>query len=128
MHVMGSKRLVCITAAFLFSRVYAAVEHDRVTTLPGYEGDLPSKHYSGYVNVSLPDQDRVANVHYWFAENAKGDPKAPTVLWLQGGPGKQDQVGQSSRYLSTVAKRHSNASPNVRMYANGIYLAVLLSN
>ena len=29
----------------------AAIEADKVTSLPGYVGDLPSTHYSGYLPV-----------------------------------------------------------------------------
>jgi hypothetical protein len=79
---------VCAVAPSLLGLASAAVKSHRVTTLPGYPGPLPGIHYSGYLNVSLPDQHRIANVHYWFVENAKADPKAPTVLWLQGGPGE----------------------------------------
>lgn len=34
--------LLCIVAA-----VYAAIEEHKITTLPGFSGNLPSTHYSG---------------------------------------------------------------------------------
>ena len=55
---------------------------DQITNLPGWDGDLPSVHYSGYLNIT-----ESKHYHYWFVE-AENDPKnAPIVLWLNGGPG-----------------------------------------
>ena len=59
----------------------APSEH-RITSLPGWDGDLPSKQYSGYLNITSSK-----HYHYWFIE-AETDPEnAPVVLWLNGGPG-----------------------------------------
>ena len=47
--------LLCLA---LRDTAYAAVAKDRVTTLPGWEGPLPSAHYSGFVPL-----DGGRNVH-----------------------------------------------------------------
>ena len=63
---------------------------DEVTALPGWSGALPSKQYSGYLDV--PGAKGLSkHYHYWFVEaEAPIDPLAaatPTILWLNGGPG-----------------------------------------
>lgn len=46
----------------------AAIESDKVTSLPGYKGDLPSTHYSGYLPVG--DLSKTpGHLHYWFIES-----------------------------------------------------------
>eukprot|EP01062_Namystynia_karyoxenos_P082487 TRINITY_DN9302_c0_g1_i1.p1 TRINITY_DN9302_c0_g1~~TRINITY_DN9302_c0_g1_i1.p1 ORF type:complete len:495 (+),score=208.67 TRINITY_DN9302_c0_g1_i1:81-1487(+) len=65
----------------------AAPAADEVTNLPGWPGQLPSKHYSGYLNFG-PNNRK--HIHYYYVE-ATGkdpqDPSTPVVLWLNGGPG-----------------------------------------
>jgi len=34
---------------------------DEIASLPGWNGDLPSKQFSGYLNVSA-----TKHIHYWF--------------------------------------------------------------
>ena len=51
--------LLC--AAQLAVLVSGAVEADEVTALPGWTGPLPSRHYSGYVDVSADP----ARHHTW---------------------------------------------------------------
>jgi hypothetical protein len=67
----------------------AAVAEDEVTSLPGFAGALPTRHWSGYIEVPAIDTDNKtarAFVHYWLIENAAKDPSAPTVVWQQGAP------------------------------------------
>ena len=60
---------------------------DEVTSLPGWDGELPSKMYSGFIDTP------VGHVHYIFVE-AEASPKtAPVVLWVQGGPGGSSMEG-----------------------------------
>ncbi|XP_023898550.1 serine carboxypeptidase-like 18 [Quercus suber] len=52
-----------------------------VTTIPGFDGDLPFKLYTGYVTVDK------AEMFYYFIES-EGSPKEdPVLLWYSGGPG-----------------------------------------
>ena len=60
----------------------AAPEDDAVLSLPGWDGDLPSPQYSGYLDVG-----EAKHLHYW-AVLSEDDPSSdPVVLWLNGGPG-----------------------------------------
>ncbi|XP_044473198.1 serine carboxypeptidase 1-like isoform X2 [Mangifera indica] len=52
-----------------------------VTFLPGFSGNFPSKHYSGYVSVDEK------NLFYYFVSSERNPSKDPVVLWLNGGPG-----------------------------------------
>jgi len=65
---------------------------DRITYLPGYPHELPSRHYSGYVRVGGEGGEEgggagARNLFYYLVES-EGDPaRDPVVLWLNGGPG-----------------------------------------
>ena len=55
---------------------------DEVKGLPGWEGPLPSRHYSGYVNVASGDGGNNPKdmLHYWLVEAEKVPPAdAPLV-------------------------------------------------
>lgn len=67
--------LVCCTG------VLAVVPGDEVLSLPGWAGPLSSKQYSGYLTVGS------AHMHYYLVMAEKNPSTAPTVLWLNGGPG-----------------------------------------
>ncbi|XP_042445338.1 serine carboxypeptidase-like 18 isoform X2 [Zingiber officinale] len=55
-----------------------------VTHLPGYEGTLPFHLETGYVSV---DEQRGAELFYYFVRS-EGEPEDdPLLLWLSGGPG-----------------------------------------
>jgi len=62
--------------------VAAAPAEDEITTLPGWTGPLPSRQFSGYLSLKSG-----SNLHYWLVESEKDPATAPTVLWLNGGPG-----------------------------------------
>lgn len=64
----------------------AAVNKDRVSSLPGFEGDLPSAHYSGYIDVGATSGEP-GSIHYWLIEAEEDPANAPTVYWTNGGPG-----------------------------------------
>lgn len=80
------------------SSVLGADDKALVTSLPGWNADLPSKHYSGYVDVSQ------GRMHYVFAKSENencdhiagrrnSDQDVPLVLWVQGGPGCSSLYG-----------------------------------
>uniref|UniRef100_A0A0G4HAN5 Carboxypeptidase n=1 Tax=Chromera velia CCMP2878 TaxID=1169474 RepID=A0A0G4HAN5_9ALVE len=85
--------LLVVSLFFLFLGVFPAVkaeeEADRITSLPGWEGDLPSRMWSGYVDVG----GGARSLHYWLIEAEEEPEKAPLVLWMQGGPGASGMFG-----------------------------------
>lgn len=60
----------------------AAIDADLVPSLPGFAGPLPSKLYSGYLDIPGGK-----HVHYTFQESTGNPATDPVVLWLNGGPG-----------------------------------------
>jgi carboxypeptidase C (cathepsin A) len=65
-----------------FQVLYAAPAADEITSLPGWTGALPSRQYSGYLDISS-----TKHLHYWFVQSEKNPASDPVVLWLNGGPG-----------------------------------------
>ena len=73
--------LASLIALSLVAVAHSAYAPDEILALPGWEGQLPSKQYSGYLNVSS------THLHYWLVESESDPANAPTVLWFNGGPG-----------------------------------------
>jgi hypothetical protein len=70
----------------------AAKDADRVTSLPGWAGELPSTHYSGYISTGKISESP-GQLHYWFIESTSKPSEDPVVLWLNGGPGSSSLIG-----------------------------------
>lgn len=80
--------------SLLIGCVLAAREADRVHSLPGWLGQLPSKQYSGLVDIGVPPSGvgRML-MHYWFIES-EGNPQTdPLIVWYNGGPGASSMYG-----------------------------------
>ncbi|KAK3416058.1 hypothetical protein EUGRSUZ_H01620 [Eucalyptus grandis] len=81
-------KFICsITLALLLtvSSVRAAPKESLITSLPGFDGTLPSEHYAGYVTIDgIPGKK---NLFYYFIASERNPSKDPVVLWLNGGPG-----------------------------------------
>jgi carboxypeptidase C (cathepsin A) len=59
---------------------------DQITSLPGWNKTLPSRHFSGFLHPTTTTTPS-ANVHYWLMEAEQVDPStAPLVMWFNGGP------------------------------------------
>lgn len=72
-----------VFAALLgLSTVYGAKEADLVKKLPDCGDTLPSKWYSGYLNVT-----QTKALHYIFVESHSDPKNDPVVVWFNGGPG-----------------------------------------
>ena len=65
--------------AFIGPTSFAAINRDEITKLPGWDHPLPSKQYSGYLQVGT------SNLHYWFVLSENNPATDPVVLWLNGG-------------------------------------------
>lgn len=59
-------------------------EEKELLSWPGYDGDLPSAQYSGYIQI--PDTDKQLFYILVTSENSPEDD--PLVLWINGGPGE----------------------------------------
>ncbi|KAL0460423.1 UNVERIFIED_CONTAM: Serine carboxypeptidase 1 [Sesamum latifolium] len=79
----GHHSLLHTTLAF-FKPASSAPRAALITSLPGFSGNLPSKHYAGYVTV---DESHGKKLFYYFVESEGNPSKDPVVLWLNGGPG-----------------------------------------
>ncbi|GAX76569.1 hypothetical protein CEUSTIGMA_g4015.t1 [Chlamydomonas eustigma] len=65
------------------SSLHASFENpESVHELPGYNGELKSKHFSGYITI----EDH-KNLFYYFVQSENSPEDDPVVLWLNGGPG-----------------------------------------
>ncbi|CAN8232401.1 unnamed protein product [Cochlearia groenlandica] len=83
--------LVLVTlVSSLFVITESAPESAIITKIPGFNGNFPSKHYSGYVTI---DKEHGKNLWYYFVESEKDSTKDPVVLWLNGGPGCSSMDG-----------------------------------
>lgn len=87
--MMMTRTLFACAAGAMVSSVSAGplAAQDMVRTLPGWDAPLPSKHFSGYLNISGSSTSG-KHLHYYFIESEAGNPmEKPTVLWFNGGPG-----------------------------------------
>lgn len=76
--------------ALAAASAFTAVARDEVTALPGWNKPLPSKHYSGYLNI---DDTNGKALHYYFVEAHNNSATAPVLLWMNGGPGCSSMDG-----------------------------------
>ncbi len=71
---------VGLAALHLCSHAFGSIEADRVTSLPGFVGTLPSTHYSGYLPVGKLS-GTAGHLHYWLIESENDPANDPIVLW-----------------------------------------------
>ena len=77
--------------ATLHSALGAPSAHE-VVALPGWVGALPSRMYSGMINVTAT-AGMDMHVHYWYIESEGSPAKDPTIMWTNGGPGASSMFG-----------------------------------
>ena len=78
-------------------------EHE-VTSLPGFDGPLPSKHFSGYLPVGKTS-GVPGFIHYWLILSENAPATDPLVYWTNGGPGGS---GINSGLLTEMGQIHAN--------------------
>ena len=55
---------------------------------------MPSKHYSGYLDVGLTTgAKKDIHIHYWLSESERDPASDPVVFWMNGGPGGSSLIG-----------------------------------
>ena len=64
------------------------VQKKEIKSFPGYTGKMPSKMYSGYMNVARNKYN-----FYIFAECEENPKKCPLVFWTNGGPACSGLLG-----------------------------------
>eukprot|EP00054_Salpingoeca_dolichothecata_P015795 m.91549 g.91549 ORF g.91549 m.91549 type:complete len:465 (-) comp21661_c0_seq1:64-1458(-) len=80
-------KLFLVVALAIVAVSLAAKDADEVKSLPGWDGPLPSKHYSGLVPVDG------GMLHYYLVLSENDPTTDPLVLWLNGGPGSSSLIG-----------------------------------
>ncbi|VAH80754.1 unnamed protein product [Triticum turgidum subsp. durum] len=76
-------RLLCCCYLLWFIFIAVAprtIDSKLVTTLPGFDGRLPFRLHTGYVEV-----DQGTELFYYFVESEAGGEGDPFLLWLTGG-------------------------------------------
>lgn len=97
-----------------------------VVSLPGWSGPLPSRVYSGYVNLTghdtLPPKLTDAKamfMHYFFFESEADDPTSmPLVVWWNGGPGATSAWGLFVENGPYLLNEESVANQSIRLIRN----------
>lgn len=72
-------------------------DRDLISGLPGYNGVLKSRHYSGYINI-----DGKKNLFYYFVESEGSPADDPVVLWLNGEDTKHTYSTNITTIVSTL--------------------------
>lgn len=98
------------------STLAAPAEHE-ISSLPGWGGPLPSRMYSGYIDVgAAAKQPMPMHVHYVFIEKEEQlDAGAdPTILWTNGGPGASSMFGLLAELGPLLLNENSLSTPDFK--------------
>jgi carboxypeptidase C (cathepsin A) len=112
--------LACCLMSFMPKLSLAGPAADAVESLPGFDGPLPSKHYSGYLPTGKAT-GVAGQLHYWLIE-AENDPEtAPVALWLNGGPGSSSLIGlltENGQVATNANSMTQNTSDVPKLFYN----------
>merc|ERR1711971_812073 len=65
-----------------------------VTKLPGLEGPMPSRMFTGHIPAGTPPSGQgEMYFHYWLVESEHNVKEDPVLLWYNGGPGASSLFG-----------------------------------
>lgn len=64
-----------------------------VKKLPGWDGPLPSRYWSGYLDGTPPGETRPIHSHFWLLESEGNPATDPLLVWTNGGPGASSMFG-----------------------------------
>ncbi|XP_031475021.1 serine carboxypeptidase-like 18 [Nymphaea colorata] len=62
---------------------HSSATEEKVTALPGLDGELPFEMYTGYITVNQTTDN---NLFYYFVKSESKPEEDPLILWLTGGP------------------------------------------
>lgn len=74
--------MLAVWMMFLTKSALGAPADEEVISLPGWSGALPSKMYSGYLDVSA-----TKHLHYVLVESQNEPSSDAIAIWFNGGPG-----------------------------------------
>lgn len=83
--------ILLVTFAWFVKTSFGAISKHEITCLPGWTGNLPSKQYSGLLEI--PNSNPARFYHYWLVTSENDPSNDPIVLWLNGGPGASSLLG-----------------------------------
>ena len=116
--------------ALLVVGARAEVAEHRVASLPGWDHELPSKQYSGFLPAEeTPTPGHERKLHYVFVEAENSPETAPVVLWTNGGPGCSSLEGYMMEMGPLVPDENDPAGQRLtrnpwtwNIHANMLYL------
>ena len=84
----------------------------RSSPSPGWDGPLPSRHFSGYLQASPTKR-----LHYYLVQSEGDWNKDPVVLWFNGGPGcsKLGRLPLRARSLPRAVRRQGSDTRPLRL-------------
>lgn len=109
----GATIMTVAVVALALGVAQAVVPADEVTSLPGLDGALSSKQYSGYLGIPGGKY-----LHYWLVSSENKPSTDPLVLWLNGGPGCSSLDGYFYEQGPYHVKEPLPASGSPELYLN----------
>ena len=82
-------KYLLLTTLFTATSGQTSPRH-QVTSIPGWTGPPPTKHWSGFVETDKPTG---TNLFYYLVESQSSPSTDPLFLWMNGGPGASSLAG-----------------------------------